>query len=424
MSSKDKIVYHGAYQVGDTILQKLEGPYGQGAVDYSNGDHFEGFFHLSYAHINGPAYAADGRYQFADGSVIEHAWINTSANLKIMDLIGVYRIQHPHGPDTLTPFYRRKRHGLELVLAETPYAIEWYEDEKMQELEVRSHTFEIISKDIAILTITLKNGTVVMQKGGDVEPNGYGNYSFKTGLKGSITYPDGTSLEYFGYNLKYLKPYNGYITVRNTNGKYHKEEWAKGKMVQSQNEEWDKDAAKTIELPEPFNKNNMMTAKVWNEHIEYDWKTWVYDGEMKNDRPEGFGVLVGNKDDTKGRRYEGEFKDGLCHGIGKFTYPAGGITQDGEWVEGVFLEKDAPTKPIMLHVSGNATDDKMVEAKVGRFPYFTGFEGMRIDHIKKRHITFAFNDDIRFLTPGETLHYHQFCTYDGNHYYLDITWVK
>ena len=49
MSSKDKIVYHGAYQVGDTILQKLEGPYGQGAVDYSNGDHFEGFFHLSYA---------------------------------------------------------------------------------------------------------------------------------------------------------------------------------------------------------------------------------------------------------------------------------------------------------------------------------------------------------------------------------------
>lgn len=233
MSSKNKIVYQGKYQVSDTILQKLAGPYGEGVVDYPNGDHFEGFFHLNYAHINGPAYAADGRYQFADGSVIEHAWINTSADLKIMDLIGVYRIQHPHGPDTLTPFDRHKRHGLELVLAEKPYAIEWYEDEKVQELEVRSHTFEIIGKDIATLTITLKDGTVVMQKGGDVEPNGYGSYSFKTGLKGSISYPDGSSLEYFGYSLKYLKPYDGYVTAHETNGKYHEEEWAKGKMVQS-----------------------------------------------------------------------------------------------------------------------------------------------------------------------------------------------
>ena len=60
MKSKNKIVYHGAFQEGDTILQKLEGPYGQGAVDYPNGDHFEGFFHLSYAHIDGPAYAANG----------------------------------------------------------------------------------------------------------------------------------------------------------------------------------------------------------------------------------------------------------------------------------------------------------------------------------------------------------------------------
>lgn len=64
-----------------------------------------------------------------------------------------------------------------------------------------------------------------------------------------------------------------------------------------------------------------MIAKVWNGHIEYDWKTWVYDGEMKDDRPEGFGVLVGNKGDTRGHRYEGEFKDGLCHGIGVLTYP-------------------------------------------------------------------------------------------------------
>ena len=435
MKSKNKIVYRGAYQEGSTILQKLEGPYGQGAVDYPNGDHFEGFFHLSYAHIDGPAYAADGRYQFADGSVIDHAWINTSADLEIMDLIGVYRIQHPHGPDTLTPFYRHKRHGLELVLAEKPYAIEWYKGEKVQELEVRSHTFEIIGKDIATLTITLKDGTVVMQKGGDVEPNGYGNYSFKTSLKGSITYPDGTSLEYFGYHLKYLKPYDGYITVHNTNGKYHDEEWNNGKLMQTKKAQWDESAATEVKLPDPFNKTKLITALIWDGHIKYFYGHWIYDGEMKDGRPDGFGVLVGDDVDTKGRRYEGHFKDGRCHGQGVFTYPQGGITQDGEWVEGVFQEANAPAETIMLHVvlRGDSSDDQMVEAKVGEFPYFSGFGGLRIDRIENRCITFSFYEAVKLLTPGENIHFYSEiegrewsdgCVYDSDEYYLDISWEQ
>ena len=124
ISNKSGIEYIGNYQFEDVIRQELQGPLGQGIVKYPNSDRFEGFFHLSYAHINGPAYAADGRYQFANGSVIEHAWINTSSDLSIMDLIGVYRIKHPQGPDTLTPFHRHKRNGIEVVLAEKPYAIE------------------------------------------------------------------------------------------------------------------------------------------------------------------------------------------------------------------------------------------------------------------------------------------------------------
>ena len=112
------IVYDGWFEFGDVIRQELKGPKGEGSVIYPNGDHFEGFFHLNYAHIYGPAYAADGKYTFADGSVIEHAWINTSDDLEVMDLIGIYPVKRAIGPDTITPFYRHKINGIEIVLSE------------------------------------------------------------------------------------------------------------------------------------------------------------------------------------------------------------------------------------------------------------------------------------------------------------------
>ena len=437
MIKRNGIKYNGSWQYEDAILQRLEGPYGKGSVEYPNGDRFEGFFHLSYAHINGPAYAAAGRFEFADGSVIEHAWINTSYDLKVMDLIGVYLVKHPNGPDTLTPFDCHKRNGIEVVLDKNPYAIEWCEDEKLQELAMESYTLNQIDADRSVLTIILKDGTTIQHYSGDLESNKYDKMVFRTYFKSVIHYPDNTSVDCFGYNLKYLKPYDGYITFHSLNGKYHEEEWSDGKMVHSLEEKWDDDAAKTIELPEPFNKNNLMTSKVWNGHIDYYFKTWIYDGEMKDDRPDGYGVLVGSFANTRGRRYEGEFKDGLCHGIGEFTYPEAGIRQFGEWVEGVFKEKeeDAPTEPIMLHVvlSGDSSDDQMVEAKVGTFPHFTGFGGLRIDRIEKSCITFSYYGDIHKLTPGETLHLDeeidgpedsQGCVYESYDYYLRITWKK
>jgi len=203
------IEYNGDWQQGSVIQQKLEGPLGNGTVTYPNGDRFEGFFHLSYAHINGPAYAADGRYDFADGSFIEHAWINTSKDLKHMDLIGVYHIHSSKGPDTITPFYCHKRSGIEVVLAETPYAIEWYEDEKLQELEMESYTFEQLDKDRSVLTIVLKDGTVITQRGGKLEENQYDRWVFGTCLYDTIQYPDGSSIDFYGYDVKYLRPLDG-----------------------------------------------------------------------------------------------------------------------------------------------------------------------------------------------------------------------
>ena len=429
------IKYKGGWQAGSVISQKLEGPMGNGVVTYPNGDHFEGYFHLNYAHIFGPAYSAEGTYCFADGSVIDHAWINTSKDLEYMFLIGVYRVKHPNGPDTFTPFYAQKRNGWELVLAEKPYAIEWYKDEKLQEQVVKSYHYEQLDKNRSVLTITLIDGTIITQNSGKLEQNQYDKWIFETDLRTVITFPDGASIDCYGYHLRYPKPYNGWVTIHSTNGKYHAEEWDNGKVTQTQAEKWDESLAREIELPDPFNKAKKTKALVWDGHIKYLYEYWIYDGEMSNGLPEGYGVLVGDEIGARGRRYEGWFKDGLCHGLGVFTYPEGGITQEGEWVEGVFQETDAPTEPIMLNVwlHGDDTEKTQVEAKIGKFPYFTGFGGLRIDCIKKSCITFSFYGDIRLLYPGETIQFyneidgredHDGCVYESYDYYLDITWKK
>ena len=433
--SSNGIKYKGDWQHGSVILQTLEGPIGDGIVDYPNGDRFEGAFHLSYAHINGPAYAADGRYTFADGSVIEHAWINTSKNLEVMDLIGIYRIKHAKGPETITPFYCHKRNGLELVLDSTPYAIEWYEGEKLQELEVASYEFEQIDEDCSELTITLGDGTIIRQSSGAREQNQYDRWVFQTSLHSSIIFPDGISFEYYGYKLKHLKPYDGRITVHSLNGKYHREEWKEGTLVETEKEQWDENAAKEMRLPDPFDPSDLVKALVWDGHIVYSYGRWLYDGDMKDDRPNGIGTIVGGFSETEGRRYEGEFKDGLCHGYGVFTFLEGNVTKDGEWVKGSFQETEAPDGPILLNVwlYGDETDKQKVEAKVGSFPYFTGFSGLRIDRIEKRAITFSFYDETKVLTQGETIHFHNEidgpedhdgCVYESYDYYLDITWKE
>ena len=286
-----------------------------------------------------------------------------------------------------------------------------------------------------MLTITLKNGIIIEQRSGDLELNGYDKKVFKTHFESDIYYPDGSSVSYWGYPMKHLQPFHGYMTVHTTDGKCHEEKWDQGELVKLENEKWDYRGAKALQLPDPFNKGETVKAWVWNGHIEYSYNHWVYDGEMKDNRPEGKGILIGDDVGTRGRRYEGEFKDGLCHGYGVFTYPEGGITQDGEWKEGIFQEDEAPNEPIMLNVWLHGDDSKKqtVEAQVGTFPYFTGFGGLRIDRIQKRCITFAFYRETKQLSPGQTVHFHSEiegpedhdgCVYESDDYYLDITWKK
>ena len=78
---------------------------------------------------------------------------------------------------------------------------------------------------------------------------------------------------------------------------------------------------------------------------------WVYTGEVKDNRPEGNGLLVGDYSHGN-RRYEGDFR------------------------EGVFVNKDVCTEKITLHVKSSENGrykEYDMEAKLGKLGIHTGF---------------------------------------------------
>lgn len=97
-------------------------------------------------------------------------------------------------------------------------------------------------------------------------------------------------------------------------------------------------------------------------------------------------------------------------------------------------------EPIILRavLSGHERESKRVEAKVGEFPYFTGFYSLRIERIEDQCITFSYGNDIKQmysnnpqLKPGETIYFStntdgpedsQGCVYESYEYSLAITW--
>lgn len=432
--------YHGGWQHGDTIRQELKGPIGEGSVDYDNGDKFSGYFHLSFAHINGPCYAAEGKYTFADGSFIEKAWIVTSSDLEVMDLLGVFRVKRPNDSDSIALFHRNKRYGLELFLAEKPYAIEWYANEKLRELEVASYDIKQLDEDRMTLTINLPDGTRVIQRGGKLELNNYDRMVFDPSVDGDIYYPDGSSYSHWGWGLKYLKPFSGWGTMHQTNGKSVEQHWENGELVESKPEKWDYRGSTKAELPDPFNADKTIQANVWDGHIEYNYRQWVYDGEIADNKPNGKGILVGGDVDTRGRRYEGEFKDGLCHGKGVFTF--GDMHQDGIWQNGVFQNPDIPAEAPTLHFSWHhshwsmsGSDDSErkkwdAEAKLGDLDV-QGFHGLKIEEITRDAIKISKYDNVKTLLKGECIGFsnsidgyedHEGCVWDGDDYDLTIFW--
>ena len=447
-----EIIYKGGWQWGDTIRQELEGPIGDGEVFYPNGDHFKGVFHLSYASINGPAYAAEGRYTFADGSYIEHAWINTSKDKKPewWGLHGVFRIQRPPHtselpaagkPDSIAMFlHGGRRYGFEVFFdkgfydKEKLWVEEWYAGDSVvrytgpDELfhyEVLDYELDETSrKDCTVLSLTLRaiDGKIykVEQRGGDYEPNNYGNYIYKLSTRATLWLPNGDSIDHYGDDVKDFKPYDGYVEVHCAKkAQCRSEHWVKGERVEAK--KWQRDwcASKRLTLPNPTGVGQEMTANVWADgHISYNHDEWVYDGEVKNDRPEGQGVLVGN--DYHGKRcYEGKFIDGqyvndeetftgtiMLHA--KSGHKSWTVYSDGEWK---YKEYD-------------------MEAKLGTLGA-DGFWNYEITKITQEAITISFYDKIYTLTPDQPLHlsesidgdeYSDGCVYDGDDYSLELTW--
>ena len=440
----NKPIYIGGWQFGDTIREELKGPIGDGEVTYPNGDHFKGYFHLSYASINGPAYAAEGRYDFADGSFIEKAWINTSSDQTIFDLHGVFRIHHPQGHESIAMFFRNRKIGFELVLTEKHSAIEWYAGERQREVEVQSYDISEPDTDCLTLTLTLVDGTRIVQRGGRYTSNKYNEHVYEPHTDITVWLPNGDSIDMWNWGLKRLKPYDGYFTVHCAETqRFREEHWENGNLTKA--EDWKRDSrtAKYLTLPEPFGKGENR-ALVWQDgHIVYVSGDWVYDGEVKNDRPEGHGVLTSDAFATEGQRYEGEFHEGLVHGKGVFENSKAGIRQEGTFVKGLYQEPNAVDGPVVLHArhghsswsissqGGWKHEEKDFEAKLDRLP-FSGFGDIKIARIEKDCVTLTdYYGNVKTLRPGETVRYtaeiegrewSDGCVYDGDDYSLELTW--
>lgn len=132
---KEAVKYFGEWQERSVVSEKLEGPTGQGRVEFPNGDRFEGYFYLHFANIQGPCYVAKGKYTFADGKYIENAWINTSEDLTMFGLKGVYEVHNADGSSaSITSFWLNERHGIEVLTAPAAEAVEWYSGKEQKAL--------------------------------------------------------------------------------------------------------------------------------------------------------------------------------------------------------------------------------------------------------------------------------------------------
>lgn len=451
MAKEEKPIYRGGWQIESIIRQELEGPIDDGEVVYPNGDRFRGSFHLSYQSIWSTAYTADGRYDFADGSYIEHAWINTSSDRTIFDLHGLFRVKHPDGPDSITMYHRHKRYGIELFLDErNPYIREWFRDE----LQKREHPVELLSyeldeskgDDCLRLTMNLKgeDGTYIVEQCGGLRfENEWRNFIYKPQIRAYVKYPDGDSVEdRYGIGLKLLRPYDFYVRVHcGATAMLRGEKWKDGKLEEAEEWRYDRSAAMNADLPYPWGRNKTVNAYAWaNGHIEYT-DGMIYDGDIANDMPEGTGILTSGE----GGRYEGEFHSGCCHGKGVYTNEKTGVRQKGVWVCGVFQEDEPATKPIILHArhghsswsissQGDWTyEEKDFEAELGEL-CFSGFGSLKIDRIQKNCITLSlYGGETYQLTPGGTVQmsseiegreYSDGCVYDGDDYTLRLTWKE
>lgn len=420
--------YYGDWQWGDVILQRLEGPHGKGVIEYPNGDRFEGLFHLSFAHLNGPAYCARGTYLFAGGDKLEDCWIDGDDRPT-----GVYRLLHPDGSESIAMWRYGKRWGLEVVPGDHPVANEYEDGQVVRTHEEITYTFSPHDNACNDLEVTLKDGTRVLQRYlyGDHEPK----------LTCCVWYTDGDHFVHYGDDVHLLRPWNGYGSYhRAADGKSLWCKWVEG-VPQEDNWKYDEDGARKTVIPHtPYGTEKECECLLWPDgRIKWGYEG-IYEGEVKDGLPEGHGVFY----DEEGRRYEGAFHEGYAHGHGIYTFPGADIRQEGEWVRGLYQDPEAATADIMLHIvwqhgewetySDTKTEKKEFTVKAAKGPLQLPVFSCRVDieKITDHEIVFSQSGEApQTLTPGGSLHFSaeiegrewsDGCVYDGDEYSMTIHW--
>ena len=432
---KDAVKYIGEWQQKSVILEKLEGPIGEGSVEFPCGDKFEGYFHLSFANIQGPCYVADGKYTFADGKYIENAWINTSENLTMFGLEGVYEVRNADGSlVSITSFWLNKRHGIEILVGSTVEAVEWYLGEEQKHYEVKNYTLNAIDECRRELVVELANGISVTMVGGRLVPNKYENYVYDNYLMAKVVYDNGDVYESINYGIRNLQPYGRCGTRRCADGMMRVEYYKGYELERIEREAWDRSRVEEKQIPNPINPEELITAYVWSNHIEYiDDLNMKYDGDVVDGMPHGQGVLSDMRSQAyiDGKlgyswrfTYEGTFEHGRCHGRIVFTNHDKNTTQECEWKNGLSVS----ATPITLRYKWTRILEGEYDIRTGTVEIggvgmkcpFDGFEYVRVLEVSPTQIVFNVCEP---LCPGGSMSLEKELTYDLK-YYLDLYWDK
>lgn len=428
--NEDGKIYHGDWQEGSVIRQKLDGPQGNGSIDYPNGDRFEGYFHLSYAHINGPAYMACGTYTFANGDRIEQCWIDANDRL-----VGVYETLHANGNHSIAMWHKGQRVGMEIE-------VEW-KNCNYRERGLLVHAYSLPDFNYAYtpdqngfnrLEVTIYNGMRMVHQ--------YKDNGNEPELFCELYRPDGDWMEYRGWcDLKEFRPWEGVFTYhRIADGMKNYDTWEKG-QPQEQCWEHDEQGARRIRVElDPYGRPFGHDILLWPDgHTQWGYG-YHYEGDQKDGLPEGRGTFY----DQAGRRYKGEFHEGLCHGEGTYTF--GDIKQSGRWERGRFLDGKVSAAPVMLKVHWQHThcspagefpqgeEEWIIEARPGELnlPQYT--DGLTIEAIEPdRIVVSCYGLDLKHLAPGQTVgylrevegrEYSDGIVYESDEYTISITWLS
>lgn len=428
---EEKVKYYGEWQEGSKILQKLSGPIGDGRVEFPNGDSFEGIFYLSFACINGPCYAACGKYTFADGSYIEHAWINTSEDLSKFGLKGVYEVKNADGSArSITSFYINK-HGIELLASDPAEAIEWHNGKEVQRYGVNGYSLERTDEDRCILNVTLQNGISVKMTGGRLNKNKYDSYYFETHLEGRIYYPDGSSFSSINYNICNLKPYDGWGTTHFANGKCRSEKYESYNLNYAYEEKWDETAMVKKELPNLIHPYDCCQAETWSTYIRYS-KGGEYSGDTVDGLPHGKGVLTF----YDGRRYEGEFANGRCNGVVVYSVEGSDIHEERVWENGKIKDGQCNItlryewKSVEWSIGGKSdktTREGTFTPLLGESIDVEGFRYIKVYEIKEDELLIGScplhrGESISFENEVEDDEASDGTVWSGTDYYIQIFW--